>query len=186
MIISEQEKTINGGGDVIKIMSAVLNSEHETDRDREHFWTIGLNNKNIIQFIELVSLGSLTAAVVHPREVFRFAVMKGVAAIVLCHNHPSGDPSPSIEDINLTKRLAEAGEILGIGVLDHIVLGKLGDSFSFHEQGLFDPKFREMLFCGGGVNWQHHHETISAPLRKRRSPKKDRGSEAIAATVLQS
>ena len=135
MVISEQEKAIYGSDDVAKIMSTLLASEHETDQGREHFWTIGVNTKNIIQYIELVSLGSLNTAIVHPREVFRFAVMKGVAAILLCHNHPSGDLNPSLLDMELTKRLREAGQILGIEVMDHVIIGKSGHGFSFRDKG---------------------------------------------------
>lgn len=180
MIISEQEREINGGCEAIGIMSAILNSEHETDRGREHFWTIGLSSKNIVQFIELVSLGSLNTTVVHPREVFRFAVMKGVANIIISHNHPSGDSNPSMEDITLTERLADAGRLLGIGVLDHIIIGKPGDNFSFYEQG---ARFREALFHSGGNAWQFHRDIVPAPLRKRRSSKKNNSGEAVAAAV---
>lgn len=140
MIISEQEKAIHSSADAAKIMSTILASEHETDQGREHFWAAGVNTKNIIQYIELVSLGSLSTAIVHPREVFRLAIMKGVAAIIFCHNHPSGDLTPSQEDIELTKRLRDAGQILGIGVMDHVIIGKSEQGFSFRDEGvLFFP-----------------------------------------------
>jgi proteasome lid subunit RPN8/RPN11 len=181
MIISEQEEQIGSSCRVIEIMSAILNSEHETDLNREHLWAIGLNRKNIIQYVELVSLGSSHQSVVDPREVFRFAIMKGVAAIILCHNHPSGDPTPSLEDVNATKRLSDAGKILGIGVLDHIVLGKPSHGFSFYEQGSFNQGFRAALFSGGGIEWQIYRDTVSAPLRKKRYPKKNSSGEAVAA-----
>ncbi len=181
MIISEQEKKIFGSSSVAEIMKAVLASEHETDQGREHFWTIGVNVKNIVQFVELVSLGSLDTAVVHPREVFRLAVMKGVAAIILCHNHPSGDPSPSVEDITLTRLLADAGRILGIGVLDHVIIGKTVHSFSFYEQGLFESRFRESLYHGKGLQW--HTENYPASPKKQRTTKKNKSPETIAAVV---
>jgi DNA repair protein RadC len=73
-----------------------------------------------------VSVGSLNASIVHPREVFKAAVMASAAAVVLVHNHPSGDPEPSEEDLAITKRLVEAGELLGISVLDHIVVAARG------------------------------------------------------------
>ena len=124
MIITEKEKRIKNQDDIVEIMQAILKAEHETDQMKEHFWVIGMNNKNLIQYIELVSLGNLTSSVVSPREVFRFAISKAVANIILCHNHPSGDPAPSPEDANVTKRLLECGDILGIKVLDHIILGR--------------------------------------------------------------
>lgn len=132
MIITEKEKRIKNQDDVVNIMQMILKSEHEMDIMKEHFWTIGLSNKNVIQFIELVSLGNLTSSIVSPREVFRFAISKAVASIILCHNHPAGDALPSSEDVRATKRLLECGDILGIRVLDHIVLGR-DTHYSFRE-----------------------------------------------------
>jgi DNA repair protein RadC len=88
--------------------------------DREHFVTLFLNRKNTVIGINTVSIGSLTASVVHPREVFKPAILANAAAIICAHNHPSGDPQPSQEDRVLTKRLVEAGKLLGIEVLDHV------------------------------------------------------------------
>lgn len=96
---------------------------------------IGLTCKNTLKYLELVSLGTLDASLVHPREVFRFAIMKGVKAIVLAHNHPSGCMQASQEDIELTQRLAEAGRIVGIKVLDHIIVTEQDGYFSFSERG---------------------------------------------------
>ncbi len=105
--------------------------------------------------------------------------MKGVAAIILCHNHPSGDPSPSVDDIALTKRLADAGRTLGIGVLDHIIIGKPGHSLSFCDQGL-GSRLRETLFHISGTQWQYHTESIPASLRRKKAPKENKGGEAVA------
>lgn len=94
--------------------------------DREHFRAILLNTKNRILGIRTISVGSLNSSVVHAREVFKAAVSESAQAIVLVHNHPSGVPDPSPEDIAVTERLSEAGRILGIEVLDHVVLGGQG------------------------------------------------------------
>ena len=94
--------------------------------DREHFRAVLLNTKNRILGVRTISIGSLNASIVHAREVFKAAVAESAQAIVLVHNHPSGLPEPSSEDIVVTERLAEAGRILGIEVLDHIVLGSQG------------------------------------------------------------
>lgn len=103
---------------------------------KEHFICLFLNTKNHVIFKEVISIGSLNATVVHPREVFRAAIKHCSASLICVHNHPSGDTTPSSEDVELTKRLAEAGEIVGIDVLDHIVIG--GHSFfSLKEHGLF-------------------------------------------------
>lgn len=91
--------------------------------DREYFLALLLNTKNQVLAKETISIGTLNASMVHPRELFKVAIRRSAAAVILVHNHPSGDPTPSREDITLTKRLQEAGEIIGIDVLDHIVIG---------------------------------------------------------------
>jgi DNA repair protein RadC len=101
---------------------------------KEHFVVLHLDGKNRIACFDRVSVGSLNQAIVHPREVFKTALLSNAAAILLLHNHPSGDPTPSPEDLSITRRLQESGEILGIKVLDHIVIG---DTYlSFVEKGL--------------------------------------------------
>jgi DNA repair protein RadC len=120
-------------------MFPIIEAEHETDRDREHFWIIGLDNKLISKYIELISLGGWDRAVVQPREVFRFALMKAATSVILCHNHTSGNPQPSDLDSIMTKECVEAGRLLGIKVLDHIIIGTVGTGsayFSFAECGM--------------------------------------------------
>lgn len=104
------------------------------DLDREHFYCLHLSTRHTVLEIDLVSVGSLSASIVHPREVFRRAIERGAASIILAHNHPSGDPSPSEDDQEITRRLRDVGELVGIPVLDHIVIGN-GDFVSFREQG---------------------------------------------------
>ena len=106
--------------------------------DREHFWVLLLNGKNVVIGLNLVAVGSLTAALVHPREVFVAAILGKAASIILVHNDPSGDPSPSAEDIALTKRLREVGELVGITVSDHIILGEGGTFRSLADDGLLE------------------------------------------------
>ncbi len=103
--------------------------------DRENFVVVILDARNQVLGINTVSIGSLSASIVHPRETFKPALLMGGASIILAHNHPSGDPSPSQDDITLTRRLAKAGEILGIEVLDHLVVVETG-WFSLKERGL--------------------------------------------------
>ncbi|CAM3502041.1 RadC family protein [Marinicrinis lubricantis] len=90
---------------------------------KEHFVCLFLNTKNQVLGQETLSMGSLNASIVHPREVFRAAIKRSSASIICVHNHPSGDPTPSPEDLSITERLVEAGEIIGIEVLDHIIIG---------------------------------------------------------------
>jgi len=105
--------------------------QHET---KEYFITLHLDGKNRISCMEEVSVGSLNQSIVHPREVFKTCLLSSAAAIVLIHNHPSGDPTCSREDREITRRLKEAGDLLGIRVLDHIIVGS--SYMSFVEQGL--------------------------------------------------
>jgi DNA repair protein RadC len=90
---------------------------------QEHFVTLFLNTKNQVLHKRTIFVGSLNASIVHPREVFKEAVRQSAASIICFHNHPSGDPTPSREDIDVTKRLASCGKMLGVDVLDHIVIG---------------------------------------------------------------
>lgn len=102
---------------------------------KEYFKIIMLDTKNHVIAIENISVGSLNSSIVHPREVFKDAIKRSSASIILVHNHPSGDPTPSNEDIKITKRLVEGGKILGIEVLDHIIIGD-GVYLSFKEKQL--------------------------------------------------
>lgn len=105
------------------------------DRMRELFLVLLLDGKNRITRKVMVSEGSLNQSIVHPREVFVPAVRESAAAVIFVHNHPSGDPAPSREDREITRRLKEAGDLLGIRVLDHVIIGD-GSYFSFTESGL--------------------------------------------------
>ncbi len=105
--------------------------------NKEYFFSLHLNSKNQLIREVLVSIGSLSTSVVHPREVYAPAVRDSTAAIIFMHNHPSGDPAPSREDRECTQRLVHAGQILGIRVLDHIVLGH-DDYYSFADAGLLE------------------------------------------------
>ena len=126
--------TINCPEDAAEIASAHF---EELATDREVFAVLLLNTKNKVIGIHDVSVGSLTASVVHPREVFKAACLANAASIILTHNHPSGDPAPSKEDINITARLVQAGRLMDIPVLDHIIIGdNTGRSVSFKASDL--------------------------------------------------
>lgn len=104
--------------------------------DREYFVEIFTDVKNKITGIHTVSIGTLTSSLVHPREVYRPAVLNGACSIIFGHNHPSGDATPSEEDVGLTKRLKECGDLLGIRVLDHVIIGNGNKSYySFADKG---------------------------------------------------
>jgi DNA repair protein RadC len=108
------------------------------DVDREHFVIILLNQKNRVLGVNTFSVGSLTASIVHPREVFKGAILANAASIICGHNHPSTDCQPSREDRALTTRLVEAGKLLGISILDHVIIGGEGRYFSFADEGLLE------------------------------------------------
>ncbi len=104
------------------------------DEPVEKFCVLCLNNKNAVAHWQCVSMGTINETIVHPREVFRPAVMSGAKSIILCHNHPSGNIDPSEQDMRTTEKLQKAGDILGIDVLDHIIIG--GENyFSMAENG---------------------------------------------------
>jgi DNA repair protein RadC len=112
---------IRGPADVFRIMGPPLR-----DRPQEEFHALLLNTRHRLVRSVLVTRGILDASLIHPREVFRLAVGEGAAAVILVHNHPSGDPSPSEEDRAVTRQLAEAGRTLGIPVLDHVIVARTG------------------------------------------------------------
>ncbi|CAM1353621.1 JAB domain-containing protein [Tenacibaculum ascidiaceicola] len=103
-------------------MQKILLRESKIDQNREHFWVIGLENNNRILFIELISLGTINATLVEPMEVFSLALQKRAVKIMLCHNHPSGELTPSDNDKNLTDRLIQVGVIVNTRVIDHLII----------------------------------------------------------------
>jgi len=107
------------------------------EKDREHFITLLLNTKNIIVGVHTVSIGSLNAAIVHPREVFKAAILRNAAGLICAHNHPSGNPDPSPEDNQLTNRLVECAKLMGIELLDHLIIGSGEAYYSYREEGVF-------------------------------------------------
>lgn len=125
----EPRPAIHNSDDVV----AILRDEFST-ADREKLICLMLNSKNVVIGMNLVSVGSLTASISHPREILKPAILCNSAAIILSHNHPSNDPSPSQDDIRLTERVNKACEILGIKLLDHVIIGD-PDSYSFRNAG---------------------------------------------------
>ncbi len=116
-------------------LAADLFMEELRYKKKEYFKILLLNTKNHVISKEEISVGSLSASIVHPREIFNIPLRKSAASVILFHNHPSGDPSPSQEDLEVTRRLVDAGSLLGIAIRDHIIIGD-GCFFSFREKGL--------------------------------------------------
>lgn len=107
-----------------------------SDMDRERFMVLACDVKNRITAAYESTVGTLDASLVHPRDIFKMAVLANAAAVLLVHNHPSGDPEPSAEDIALTRRLKDAGDLMGIPILDHVVIGSNGAYVSLAERGV--------------------------------------------------
>jgi len=107
------------------------------NKDQEEFVVLYLNTKGKLIFKKTMFIGSLNSSLIHPREIYKYGVKESAASIIICHNHPSGNPNPSFNDIDITKRIVEAGMIMDIEVIDHVIIGK-NRHFSFKENGLID------------------------------------------------
>lgn len=129
--VRDKNAVINSAEDVVKSFGSDM-----IDLGSEHFKVVYLNVRRKVLCCKTLFIGTLDESVVHPREVFKVALELGAAGVILMHNHPSGNPEPSREDISITKRLVEAGKIMGVEVLDHVIIGRSGYC-SLAEDGLF-------------------------------------------------
>ena len=135
MELKVKKKIVQRPEEVVEIFRSIQKAEHEMDKKKEKFWVVGLDVRKRIVYVELVAMGTLTACLVQVREVYRFAIVRAVAEILVIHSHPSGDPEPSDDDLAITKRLSEAGKILGIELLDHIIVTNGSAFTSFKAEG---------------------------------------------------
>jgi DNA repair protein RadC len=125
----DKRPKISGMNDVIEAVKPMI-----ADPNKEFFIALYLNTKNGVLKQEVISIGSLNANIIHPREIFKTACMISASSIIVAHNHPSGDPSPSREDIEITIKLSEAGKMMGIELLDHVIIG-YDKNYGFKESG---------------------------------------------------
>lgn len=134
----QRRTTVNKSIDIAPIITAYLRKETDKiDRSKEHFFAIGLKTNKEIKYIEVVSIGNKKGTVVGITEVFRRAIIDGyVDSIILCHNHPSENRKPSVSDKKITSKLVEAGKVIEIQVLDHIIVTLHRGYFSFADEGL--------------------------------------------------
>ena len=136
--LSDEEKIkVLNGDDLYGIMQKILLRADRIDQDREHFWIVGLANNNRILFIELIGLGSVNATIAEPMDVFSFGLQKRAVKVILVHNHPSGELTPSEADKDTTDNLIQAGRIVNCQVADHLIITKRS-YFSFRESGLLE------------------------------------------------
>jgi len=138
--ISEEEVKFSCSQDVAE-NSFIHSLFTSNDNDKEKLYVIILNIKNKVIGYSLVSMGSLTASIVHPREVLKPAILASAASIIIIHNHPSGDPEPSTDDIEVTNRISKACAIMWINFLDHIILGFDADEF----KGYYSFKQKDLI-----------------------------------------
>jgi DNA repair protein RadC len=134
VVLRNSNTQIREAADGAKVFQDLLALEDRTDRDKEHFYVCHINSRQHINLVELVAIGTLNHAEVHPRETFRRAIVEGSYSIIVAHNHPSGEVTPSEADIRLTQTLIKAGELLLIPLLDHIIFTAMDETFfSFKE-----------------------------------------------------
>lgn len=133
--VKQKFSTVNSPEETARIGREIIEGYDIFDQQKESFIALGLNTKRHVQYADLISLGILDAALVHPRECFRRAVVEGMSGIAFLHNHPTGDVTPSSEDRATTKKLIEAGKIMCIDVVDHVIIGNgSNEHFSFRYQ----------------------------------------------------
>jgi len=133
----KQRIKIRTPDDAFKVMKEILLREDKIDREKEHFWVMGLAPSFRIKYVELVSLGCETRTYAEPINVFRFAVTKGCTKVILVHNHPSGNLTPSAKDLDLTDNLIQVGRILHINVFDHLIISTKS-YLNFEAKGLME------------------------------------------------
>ena len=132
--LKDSKIQVHGAEEAAKVFQDILALEDQIEQDKEHFYVMHLNIKTQVTMVELVTVGTLTSSLVHPRETYRRAVTQGSASIIIAHNHPSGDVEPSDEDVKTTRAMFEAGQLLGISMLDHLIFTK-DNYFSFKNNG---------------------------------------------------
>jgi len=133
--IQDAKRTVTSPADIHQLLHTYFKTVDAVDRDKEHFFCFQLDTRSKVKVMELISIGIINASLVHPREVFTRAVMYRSVKLVIAHNHPSFNPEPSDADLALTRKLVEAGKLLGIELVDHIIYTP-DTYFSFREHRL--------------------------------------------------
>lgn len=139
------KRYIEGSDDVFSIMQRVLLRENKIDKEKEHFWIIGMNEAGYILYIELIALGSVKAVNIEPMNVYRVAVMKNATRVIAIHNHPTGRLAPSKADLDITDRLIQVGRILNIALVDHLIISTEAYE-SFKTMGIMDDLEKSLKY----------------------------------------
>lgn len=135
VILNDQQVEVQQPQSIVSVLQQWCSNLDRFDREKEHFFVVILDTRHKAKLIDVTSIGILNASLVHPREVFARAIAKNAASILIAHNHPSGDCAPSDADERITNRLRQAGGIIGIELVDHIVFTQMA-YYSFKEKGL--------------------------------------------------
>ncbi|MFD1260247.1 JAB domain-containing protein [Entomomonas asaccharolytica] len=139
------KRYVEGSDDVYEIMQRILRRENKIDREKEHFWIIGMNEAGYILYIELIALGTVRSVPVEPMNIYRVAVMKNATRVIAVHNHPSGRLVPSKDDLDITDRLIQVGRILNIALVDHLIISTEAYE-SFRGMGLMDELEKSLKY----------------------------------------
>jgi len=141
--VSFESNHVNNSAEAQSILRKLIDVQGQ--QDRENFCVVLLSAKNEIIGLNLCAIGGLSSATIHPREVLKPAILANSSALILCHNHPSGDPEPSEEDLAITKRIVQAASIMGIVVHEHLIISMHDDRYySFADNGLIKQMYDEM------------------------------------------
>ncbi|MDF2455095.1 MAG: repair protein [Cytophagaceae bacterium] len=170
-----QKIKILNSDDLYSVMQQVLLRENKIDRNKEHFWIVCLSTSNQILMIELVSLGSVNATIVDPMEVFSFALQKRAVKLILVHNHPSGELTPSASDKEMTDRMLAIGKFIQLPVIDHLIISETY-YYSFVDSGLLEEIERTSTY-------DLSFSQISS-LKEELNTIENRKAEAIAKSML--
>ncbi|MBL4707062.1 MAG: JAB domain-containing protein [Flavobacteriales bacterium] len=165
-----QKIKINSSADLYKIMQLILLREDKVDRNREHFWTISLDNANRILNIELVSMGTVNKTLVDPMEVFSIPLQKRAVKLIVVHNHPSGEVNPSEGDKDITDHLIQAGNIIHVKLIDHLIISEKS-YFSFKDNDLMEELAMSLKYVPPYVIKQRY-EKAALELGEKRGEKK--------------
>lgn len=165
---------------IYSIMQKILLREDDIEQDKEHFWILGLANNNRLLFVELISLGSVNKTIVEPMEVYSMALQKRAVKIILCHNHPSGELKPSVEDQDITDRLIQVGRIVNLPVLDHLIISDIS-YLSFDDIGLMQQLQASVKYVPSYELAQRIREEMEELMEKRVAETKEQARLKILA-----
>ncbi len=162
-LTAKNQIKIENADDIYGVMQRILLREQKTDRGREHFWTISLDNAHKILNIELVSMGSFRATIVEPMEVFSIPLQKRAVKLVLVHNHPSGRLTPSTADKDITDHMIQVGRIMNVPVLDHLIITE-NSYYSFVNTGLLEELEKSTKYVPAYVLKQRYEKELEEKI----------------------